>query len=139
MSAEYYDVLTRSKHELIEREVLRLKNSRAPNYQGIDLQLLYKRATRLVEVFLQSFSENQDRFVNFMHEVVTERISEGYELIEILGALNILEEKAWEIVFAKAFVEDQEKLLVQITSTIGAAKNRIAHLYVESKKKSGAS
>jgi hypothetical protein len=135
MSAEYYDVLKRSKHELIEREVLRLKNSRAPNYQGIDLQLLYQRATRLVEVFLDSFADSEDCFVSYLKDVVSERITEGYELIEILGALNILEEKAWEIVFAKAYVEDMERLLHQITTTIGAAKNQIAHLYVENKKK----
>ena len=134
MSIVLYELMSPHEQDLIAHLVRCLKSSTWPHYQEIDVDLLTDRSVRLVEVFLVSLDEDPGAFIAYVRDIAEERISEGYLLNEILGALGILERKAWQIVMAESPPKDQIIHLSRVSGTVGAAKSALARVYLNHKE-----
>ena len=137
MSHALFELMHGRRDDLIETVVRRLRSSTAPHYQNLDPDLLRGRSERLVDTFLTALDDAPADFVRFIRRISEERISEGFFLPEIQTALNILEERAWQVAAAEAPAGDAEALvrdLGLITGTIGAAKDQLARIYLQRKE-----
>ena len=135
MCANINDFLKGNREEIVEAEIRGLRDLHAPHYQDIDLNKLQLRAIRLVESFLASLTDGPASFVQYLESVAQERFREGFFLEEIQAALNILGEKVWEIVAQRAPLKERVNYLGQVSLTIGAAKDQLAHVYTEKFKR----
>ncbi len=134
MSIVLYELIGPHEQDLVDHLVRCLKSSTWPHYQEIDVDLLIDRSARLVEVFLVSLDEDPGAFVAYVRGIAEERIAEGYLLHEIVGALGVLERKAWQIVTAELPPQDQVVHLSRVSGTVGAAKNALARIYLNHKE-----
>jgi hypothetical protein len=138
MSQALLQTLQGQRGDLVETVTQRLRKSTATHYQNLDPNLLHDRAARLVDTFLKSLASAPGDFGRYIHDITEERISEGFFLQEIQTALNILEEKAWQIAVAaaaRAAAADLGRDLALISGTIGAAKDQLALVYLEHKER----
>jgi hypothetical protein len=138
MSQALSEIMHRQRDDLIETVAQRLHKSTATHYRSLDTDLLRSRSERLVDTFLTSLAGAPGNFGRYIREITEERISEGFFLEEIQTALNILEERAWQIAVrdtAEAGAADLSRNLSLITGTIGAAKDQLALVYLEHKER----
>jgi len=131
MSSKFYDVLWGKRVEISKTIVARLKTSGADHYQTMDGGVLQRRVDILVDTFLKSMKNRPGVFINYLRKIAEERISEGIFLHEIQTVLQILEEKCWQLIVKNVPLGDQVRCLSQITGTIGAAKDQLAHVYLQ--------
>jgi hypothetical protein len=113
--------------------------AQAPHYEQIDPGLLHARCQRLLEAFLASAHGNPRPFVDYVREITEQRIAEGYDLAEIQQALSALERRAWRLAVERSNVENVIAHLAAITSTIGAAKDELARIFLGHKQRAEAS
>ena len=133
MSTELHDLLRNHAGELSETVARRLRMSTAPHYRIVNPQLLLARAERFIEAFLTSLAAAPATFTDFIGNIAEERISEGYHLHEIQFALNILQEKVWQLVVEQVPLDEQVQHLSLVTATISDAKDMLAQVYLEHK------
>lgn len=131
MSSNFNEVLSKNKAVLSETIIARLKTSGAVHYQTMDGDVLQGRVDLLVDSFLKSMKKRPGVFITYLKQITEERIPEGIFLHEIQTVLQILEEKSWQLVVDNIPQEDQVRCLSQITGTIGAAKDQLAHIYLQ--------
>jgi hypothetical protein len=125
------EVLLRNKAVLSETIIARLKTSGAVHYQAMDRNILQSRIDNLVDTFLKAMNKRPGVFVTYLKQIAEDRISEGVFLHEIQVVMQILEEKSWRLVVENIPQSDQVRCLSQITGTIGAAKDQLAHIYLQ--------
>jgi hypothetical protein len=101
------------------------------SYQAKNAALLWRRAERLVAAFLRSVESQPSVFIAHVDAVAEARMAEGVFLHEMQMALQILEETAWRLVVESAVPAEQIRCLGQVTCVIGAAKDRLAQLYLQ--------
>ncbi len=131
MSRNFIEVLLQNQAVLSETIIARLKTSGAVHYQNMDGGVLQRRVDILVDCFLKSMKNRPGVFINYLKKIAEERIPEGIFLHEIQTVLQILEEKSWQLVVENMPQMDQVRCLSQITGTIGAAKDQLAHVYLQ--------
>jgi hypothetical protein len=113
-----------------EELAVELARSEAPHYRKLDPAALRQRCRRLVEAFLASSGGDPAPFSAYMRELTDQRISEGYELVEIQRALVLLEQRAWQLAIEGSNVSTLVRHLSIITSTIGQAKDELARVFL---------
>jgi len=131
MSEYLYRVFHENETGLVQDVTRELKSSTSPHYLDIDTSVLYQRVETLVAYFLLSLKDTPEQFVKYVSQMAEERIAEGFTINETLMALRVLEERAWLLV--TQFVPQQGIVpsLSRVTGTVGAAKDQLAHVYVE--------
>ena len=130
MSNLLHEILRQKKLEMSDNVVCLLRNSGTAYYQRMELDVLQKRAEQLVDSFVESVRTRPAVFMGYLEHVAEERIVEGVFLRDIQTALQILEEKAWQIVVEDILPDDQVQYLGRITTIVGAAKDQIARIYL---------
>lgn len=138
MSELLYRAFLERETELVNNTLQRLKSSTSQKYMEMDWESLLHRVESLVNYFMLSFRTRPGQFVDYIAEIAEARIEADYRLQEILMALRILEELSWEITVDAVPLEEQVRLLARVTGTIGAAKDRLAEIYVEHMEKEAA-
>jgi hypothetical protein len=131
MSDLLYRALLDRETELVNEIHRQLKHSTSQHYMDMDWEVLLRRVESMVAYFLMSVRESPDLFIKYINEAVEERIDEGFRLAEILMALRILEEKVWLVCVEDVPLPGRTSALARVTGTIGAAKDRLAVVYVE--------
>jgi hypothetical protein len=130
MSDLLYRVFLEHEAELVEDVLGQLKHSTSPHYRDMEWHDLLRRVESLVAFFIISLRETPAQFIKYITEIGEERICEGYCIAEVLMALRILEENAWIIVVQNIPPQGQIRSLSRVTGTIGAAKDKMAQVYV---------
>jgi len=131
MSNMLYRMLSKNKSVLTNGIVQRVTISGAPHYEGMQKNHLQKRAEKLVNSFLDSIKEKPSVFTSYLKQIAEERITEGVFLHELQIVLQILEEKAWQLVVEHMPQEEQVRSLGRITATIGSVKDELALIYLQ--------
>jgi hypothetical protein len=124
------ELLADRKGEIQEAVFGGLRNSNTPHYRTMDEVLLQERAASLVESFVGSIRDNAADFSTYLLGIAKERMAEGIPLHEIQIALQILEQKAWQLVVGFLPDSEQVRCLSLVTRTIGAAKDQLANFYL---------
>lgn len=131
MSSKSYEVLRKNRADISKTIVARLKTSGAVHYQTMEKGVRQRRVDILVDTFLRSMKNRPGVFINYLKKIAEERIPEGIFLHEIQIALQILEEKSWQLIVENVPQAEQVRCLSQITGTVGAAKDQLAHVYLQ--------
>ena len=131
MSDLLYRVMLNREPELVDEIHHQLMHSNALHYKNMGDKLLLHRVESLVAHFIVSLRENQDHFINYVSEIASERIHEGFRLAETLMSMRILEERLWLITVEDMPMDGRVQALARVTNTIGAAKDQLAEVYVE--------
>lgn len=125
-------LLNRHRHMLIDEVVRRLGAGRSGRYRDLGDDGLRKRVERLHTEFKAGLSVGPAAFVTYVEDLATERHDEGFRLSDVQAALRIFEEQIWRLVVAYAPASEQVEALAWTTGIIGAAKDRLAQIYLES-------
>jgi exonuclease VII large subunit len=131
LSSELFELIDEQRSQLVRAVVERLHGSTSRHYQQLPVDRLQQRAERLVESFLEALDDRPGVFVEYMATITRERISEGFFLKEIQAALGILEDQAWRLVTERLQAEAHASALARVSMTVGAAKDRLARIYLE--------
>ncbi len=75
-------------------------------------------------------SRDLSGIVGYARRLAAERFSSGYDLAEVQGAFNALEEAAWSRLCADLRPEQLELSLCLVITVLGAAKDALAREYV---------
>ena len=75
-------------------------------------------------------SRDLSGIVGYARQLAAERFSSGYDLTEVQGAFNALEEAAWSRLCADLQPEQLEVSLGVVSTVLGAAKDALAREYV---------
>jgi hypothetical protein len=116
---------------MLDAVVQRLRNSGALHFQRMERVVLRSRVENLVEAFLKSIKGEPSVFMAYLKQIAEDRISEGIFLHETQIVFQILEEKAWQLVVDFVPQVERVRCLSRITGTIGAAKDYLAHIYLQ--------
>lgn len=130
MSRELHELLLVHLNEMVRSISKKLKTSMAPHYQQINNSVLNGRVIELVSAFLESIKKDLIPLVTYIQKITEQRIVEGFFLSEIQLALGLLENHAWKIVIENISQDEKVKQLWKISSTIGAAKDQLAQIYL---------
>lgn len=125
------EVYAQRRDEIASLVAGQLKSSNAPHYQPMTARELAHRGRALVDAFIGSLAGAPGRLAAYVEEVADTRRRDGFLLGEIQGAINVLEEIAWRITVDRIPDEHQVEALSRLTTAIGAAKDRLAHVYLE--------
>jgi hypothetical protein len=136
MAEDLYRALLEHETELVDGVIHELKHSTARVYVEMEWETLHRRIEALVAHLLVSIRESPVAFINYVAEIADTRLAEGCPLEEILLALRVLEEKVWIMTTGVMPLENQIEALCRITGTVGAAKDRLAAIYVRSARTS---
>ena len=90
-----------------------------------------RRLEALYDQLLAAFSSRDlSGIVGYARRLAAERFSSGYDLAEVQGAFNALEEAAWSRLCADLRPEQLELSLGLVSTVLGAAKDALAREYV---------
>ena len=130
MSTVINEILLENEPKMVEGVVFQLRRSGADHYRKMDEAVLQNRAQSLVKTFIRSARETPGEFIDYIQSITEDRISEGIPLQEIQIALQILEQKAWQLIVGHVPDADQVRCLSLISRIIGAAKDNLAQVYL---------
>jgi hypothetical protein len=130
MPIALHDIVQSHEAELVETLTQRLAAANAPHYRDLDPLILRLRCTRLIESFRSGLRGDPQPFVDFVRNMVQDRISEGFWLREVQLALTILEERAWKVAVDESTFASLVPNLGTITRTTGLAKDELARVYL---------
>jgi hypothetical protein len=101
------------------------------HYQAAGPDETRRRLETLYDQLLQAVSSRDlSGIVEYAHRLAAERFNSGYDLTEVQGAFNALEEAAWEHLCATLRPEQLELALGLVSTVLGAAKDALAREYV---------
>ncbi len=136
MSRELFDYVGEAKREIAVHLATQIKGAAQPHYQAVDSTLLENRAAQLVEAFHASMHGDPAPFVAFVRKLSEARHQEGYYLAEMQTLLSVLEERLWNLVLEEACFRTAVVHLSIVSSVIGKAKDELAQVYLEQKRRS---
>lgn len=134
-AVDLHALMVRHEQDLADTECDRLRRSDLPHYRTLDPDRLQERCRGLVAAFVASLAGRPTLLGDYLEKVAADRVDEGYFLQEVQNALNFLEERGWQIVAAETPAPDQVAQLGVVTQTIGAAKDRLARVYLERQRR----
>ena len=124
-------LLNRHRNKLVDEVVRRLGAGSLSRYRDLGDAGLRTRVERLHAEFKAGLSVGPGAFVGYVEELATERHDEGFGLADVQAALRIFEEQIWRLVVAYAPASEQVEALAWATGIVGAAKDRLALIYLE--------
>lgn len=119
-----------AENELVHDIMGQLRQSTAQHYLDLEWDELHRRVQKLVAHFEIAMKEKPGSFGDYIEALAHERIAEGFFLNEVLTALRILEERCWRVAAESLSPQALVPCLARVTGTIGAAKDRLANVYV---------
>jgi hypothetical protein len=100
------------------------------HYEKHSPEKLRYRLSKLYHAMVKSIEANEcDEIVTFMKTVSDERYESGYEIYEVLTAINLLEETMWKEVSKYVDKNMQIAALKQVTCILSKAKESLADEY----------
>ena len=139
MQIRLIDISASDRQALTEVVCARVRSGSGPHYREVEPELLRTRCTQLVEAFADSAAGDASAFVAYIRRIAEERLGEGYHLEEIQAVLGILEEQLWQLC-ERRFAERASLLaaLRRTSSIVGLAKDQLACVYLEHKRRADA-
>ena len=135
MSTDLHLLISGHRADLAWSVTRRLMATDVPHYRELGPERVFDRATRLVNALLESLADVPSSFVDYILEIASTRIGEGYFLQEMQVALSVLEEQGWQIIVAGFPCTEHATHLARLSGTIGAAKDALARAYLARKRR----
>lgn len=131
MNSRLDELLVRHRWQLIDGVVHRLESGRATRYRHVERADLRGRVERLHAELRAGLRSGTGGFVGYAEGLARARYAEGFGLADVQTALSEFEEQIWRLVVVHAPRDEQVELLAWVTGLVGAAKDRLAQVYLE--------
>lgn len=126
-----HDVLDRHRGEILEQSVLALEQARLRHYAATPAPENRERLSRLLDVTIAAVrGRDLAGAAGYGRELARERFHGGFDISEVLTAVNVLEESAWRCVTKQVPPAEYPQALGLVSTALGAAKQALASEYV---------
>lgn len=124
-------LLVTQREKILDSATDALNNARLKHYQNSTERDNRQRLSYLFDLALESMEKRDlGPIVTYAQNLARERFNSGFEISEVLSAINVLEEAIWQEIIKDSDAADYPESF-GITSTIlGAAKQALATEYV---------
>jgi len=108
-----------------------LERMHARHYQAAGVDETVRRLGALLERLVDALeSRDLAPIVAYAETVAEERFASGFDLSEVQGAFNALEEATWARAVAELDPSELAETLGMVTTVLGAGKDALARRYV---------
>lgn len=129
-SAEALRVLEQERRPTVDASCESLRHSRT-RYESAGQEETRRRIEALYEELLGALSSRDlGSILDYARKLAAERFDSGYDLSEVQGAFNALEEAAWSVLCARLQPEQLALSLGLVSTVLGAAKDALGREYV---------
>jgi len=128
--AEVLQVLEQERIPIVDAACESLRHSRT-HYEAAGQQEIRRRIEVLYDELLGALSSRDlGGVLDYARKLAAERFESGYDLSEVQGAFNALEEATWTVLCARLQPEELALSLGLVSTVLGAAKDALGREYV---------
>jgi hypothetical protein len=125
-----FQVLEHERASIVETACESIRHSRT-RYESAGQEETRRRIESLYDELLGALSSHDlGHVIDYAGRLAAERFESGYDLSEVQGAFNALEEAAWSRLCARLEPEHLALSLGLVSTVLGAAKDALAREYV---------
>jgi hypothetical protein len=129
-SAELLQILEQERAPIVDAACESLQHSRT-HYESAGREETRRRVEALCDELLGALSSRDlGHILDYARELAAERFDSGYDLSEVQGAFNAVEEAAWTRLCARLEPEQLALSLGLVSTVLGAAKDALGREYV---------
>jgi hypothetical protein len=129
-STEVLRVLEHERASIVEAACESIRHSRT-KYESAGPEETRRRIEALYDELLGALSSHDlGDVIDYARRLAAERFESGYDLAEVQGAFNALEEGAWSRLCERLQPGQLALSLGLVTTVLGAAKDALAREYV---------
>ena len=126
-----HETLDRHRGEILEQSVIALEQARLRHYAATPTAGNRDRLSRLLDVAIDAVRERDlGAAAQYGRDLARERFHGGFDVSEVLTAVNVLEEAAWRCVTKEVPPSEYPQALGLVSTVLGAAKQALAVEYV---------
>ena len=125
------DLLEKSENEIIDAATAALDRTPLKHYKKSGIEENKQRLKRLYHLLLESLkSRNLIPLTDYIREIANERFMSGYDINEVLTAINVLEETVWGKITKELQPSEFPEAIGLVSTILGAGKSSMASTYV---------
>jgi ParB-like chromosome segregation protein Spo0J len=129
-STEALGVLEQERASIVEAACESIRHSRT-RYESAGQEETRRRIEAVYDELLGALSSHDlGNVIDYARQLAAKRFESGYDLAEVQGAFNALEEAAWSGLCARLQPEQLALSLGLVSTVLGAAKDALAREYV---------
>jgi hypothetical protein len=129
-SADVLEVLERERAPIVDAAAESIRHSRT-HYVSAGEEETRRRLEALYHELHEALSTRDlGHIIDFAQQLAGERFESGYDLSEVQGAFNALEEATWSVLCARLQPEQLALSLGLVSTVLGAAKDALGREYV---------
>jgi hypothetical protein len=123
-------ILQQDRASIVDAACDAMRHSRT-KYESAGQEETRRRFEAVYDELLAALSTRDlGSVIDYGRHLGAERFAAGYDLAEVQGALNVLEEAAWSALCARLQPEHLALSLGLVSTVLGAAKDALAREYV---------
>jgi ParB-like chromosome segregation protein Spo0J len=129
-SADVLHVLEQEREPIVGAAAESIRHSRT-RYVSAGQDETRRRLEALYDELLEALSSRDlGGVIDYARPLAAERFASGYDLSEVQGAFNALEEATWAVLCARSQPEQLAVSLGLVSTVLGAAKDALGREYV---------
>ncbi len=129
-SADVLQVLEQERVPIVDAACESLRHSRT-HYEAAGQEETRRRIELLYDELLEALSSRDlEGVLDYARKLAAERFESGYDLTEVQGAFNALEEATWTALCARLRPKELALSLGLVSTVLGAAKDALGREYV---------
>ena len=130
-AADLLGVLDRARDHVIDDAVQALTDRGLQHYEEVGGQVVRQRFAALYGLFLDCLGQHTlDPIRRHGETIAQERFAEGFDIAEVLTAVNLLDEAIWRVVVTHLPQEGLAEARVVVNAALGAGKDTLARTWV---------
>lgn len=127
----FIELLDNQEAEIIEDATASLARTPLRRYKESGLEINRERLKKLFSLMVQSIKhKNLVPLLEYIQAAAKERFNAGFQVYEVLTAINILEETVWNRIVKGLEPSELAEAVGSVSTVLGAAKTALATTYV---------
>lgn len=128
---KFIELLDKHEAEIIEDATASLARTPLRRYKESGLEINRERLKKLFSLMVQSIkNKNLVPLLDYIQAAARERFNAGFQVYEVLTAINILEETVWNRIVKGLEPSELVEAVGSVSTVLGAAKTALATTYV---------
>jgi hypothetical protein len=124
-------LITEQREKILDAATDSLTNARLKHYQNNTEKDNRQRLSYLLDLAIESMGKyDLGPIVTYAQHLASERFNSGFEIAEVLSAINVLEEAIWQEIVKDSDASDYPEYFGLASTVLGAAKQALATEYV---------
>jgi hypothetical protein len=125
------DLLSQRRQAILDRAVAALERGHLAHYRAAGPAVSRDRMARLYDLVADAVSRRSlTALLRHSETIARERFADGFDLLEVQTAFNVLEEEIWRAIVSEIPPSGLADALGLVGTALGAGKDRLAATYV---------